>query len=125
MFIDDKNRQTISQFVSKKTINSPEFDNIRSANSGLKKENKELREKVRIMNNELKMKSNISEAVSKKEYELGNMRNNLASLSDENHYLKSQMMKMEMELRVINFWSSMPQEPVSLTAMPMSRERVT
>ena len=101
IFIDDKNKQKISQFVSKKTVNPREFDDLRSFNSGLKKENKELRERVRIMNNELKMKSNISEAVSKKEHELGNMRNNLASVSEENHYLKSQLMKMEMEIATL------------------------
>jgi chromosome segregation ATPase len=98
MFIDDKNRQTVSHFISKKSINTREIDDMRSFNSGLKKENKELKERMRIMNNELKMKSNISDAVSKKEVQLGNMRNDLASISEENNYLKNQIMKMEMEI---------------------------
>ena len=98
LFIDDKNRQTVGQYVGRRTVNAKEVEGMRAANSGLKRENRDLRERLQSMGNELKMKSNISEAVSKKEFELDALRSDMASLSQENGYLQQKIMRLEMEV---------------------------
>lgn len=97
LYIDDRNRQTVGDFMSRKSVNSREVEEIRVANSNLRKENRDMREKMLTMNNELKMKSNISDAVSKKELELGQLRNGLSSLREENDFLRQKIMQLEME----------------------------
>ena len=98
IYIDNKNRDTVGHFINKKkSINSREVEEVRVVNNQLKRELRDYKDRLQSMGNELKMKSNISDAVSKKEYELGNLRSNLSSLTEENNYLRESVMKMEME----------------------------
>lgn len=97
LYIDERNRQTVGDFISRKSVNSREIEEVRVVNSTLRKENKDMREKLMTMNNELKMKSNISDAVSKKELELGQLRNGLSALREENNFLRQKLMQLEME----------------------------
>jgi chromosome segregation ATPase len=98
MFIDQKNKRMIGEFINRKSVSSREIEGIKMVNSNLKRENRELKERMQNMGNELKMRSNISEAVSKKEYELDTMRSNLTILSSENNYLKENLKKIEVEM---------------------------
>jgi cell division protein FtsB len=98
MFIDEKNRQTVGSFINRKSVNVREVEEMKMTTTSLRRENRELKERMQNMGNELKMKSNISDAVSKKEYELDAMRSNINSLSDENNYLRGKVMKLEMEI---------------------------
>ena len=99
IYIDGKNRDTVGSFIqNKKTVNTREIEEIKLFSNGLKRENRDLKDRLQSLGNELKMKSNISEAISKKEYELETLKVNLASMNEENNYLNGNVMKMEMEI---------------------------
>lgn len=98
LHIDERNRQTVGDFVGRKSVITRELEEARGANVGLRKENRELREKALAMSNELKMKSNISEAISRKEQELGQLRSGLNQMQEENNYLRGKVMQLEMEI---------------------------
>ena len=101
MFIDEKNRQTVGSFINRKSVNVREVEEMKMTTTNLRRENRELKERMQNMGNELKMKSNISDAVSKKEYELDAMRSNMNSLTEENNYLRGKVMKLEMEIATL------------------------
>jgi chromosome segregation ATPase len=98
MFIDEKNRQTVGSFISKKSVNVREIEEMKMTTTSLRNENRELKDRLQNIGNELKMKSNISDAVSKKEQELETLRSDINIMNEENKFLREKVMQMQIEI---------------------------
>ena len=98
--LDEKNRSTIDGFVSKRkvTVNSMrEEEEKRGQIQDLHRENKNLKEKLHSMNNEIKMNKNISEAISSKESQMQQMKISLQQYQQQIQILQGKISNLEIK----------------------------
>lgn len=94
--LDERNRSTVNEYVRKRTTNGAQNDERRLAS-----ENKNLRERLNSLNNELKMKKNISDAVVLKQEQVETLKMRVSQLEQENRVLSEKADSVEKHAKTL------------------------